>query len=147
MLHIAINNTFTYLNYLAVMSAVRFNQVTLWIKSEPDVDNFYWDIIKKNKSFEIKPVDPVTGITLDIDDFVGRTDIIYIAPCTKQMVDDASIDHTKMYEEDGEFESNDMCLITVKKPELIDLDFVKGNSALANVIKHVLLERIWNVKI
>jgi hypothetical protein len=128
------------------MSAVRFNPVTLWIKVEP-IDNPYWELIKNNSSFEIKPVDPVTGITLDLDDFIGKLDIIYIAPCTKQMVDDYALEHPQMYEVDGEFEAKDMCLIKVDKPELIDLEFVNGNSALANVIKHVLLERVWNVKI
>lgn len=147
MLHLAISSDFTYLNYLAVMSALRFNPLTLWIKEEP-INNPYWEIVKKNNNITFKPVDPKTGITLDIDDYVGRLDIIYISACTKQMVDDASIDHVNMYSEDGEFETDDMCLVRIYQTELITPDFVaNSNTAIANLIKHVLLERVWNVKI
>lgn len=146
MLHLVIDSEFTYLNYLSVMSAVRFNPVTLWIKNAPE-NNPLWDIVKNNQSFNFDTVSPTTGITLDVDDFTGRTNIIYIAPVDKKMVDDAKLVHPTMYEDEGEFEEFNICLITVDKPELITKEFVSGNSALANVIKHVLLERIWNVKI
>lgn len=147
MLHLAISKEFSYLNYLAVMSALRFNPLTVWIKEEPE-NNPYWEIIKKIKNITFKLVDPVTGITLDIDDFIGRLDIIYIAECNTQMVDEASIDHTKMYEVEGEFETNDMCLVRVYQADLITPEYISNsNTAIANLIKQILLERVWNVKI
>lgn len=147
MLHLAIDKEFSYLNYLAVMSALRFNPLTLWIKAEPE-NNPYWELIKKTNNITILPVDPKTGITLDIEDFIGRLDIIYISACTTEMVNDAMIDHTKMYEVDGEFETDNMCLVRVYQSDLITPEYVaNSNTAIANLIKQVLLERVWNVKI
>ena len=147
MLHLIVNQEFTYLNYLSVMSALRFNEVTVWIKEEP-TNNPYWEIIKKTPKLNFDNVDPVTGITLHYTDFTGRIDIIYISELTSQMVDDAQIDHEDMYNVDGEFKTNNMQLVKVFKPELITPEYVaNSNTAIANLIKHVLLERIWNAKI
>jgi len=146
MLHLIVTKEFTYLNYLSIMSAHRFNELTIWIKEEPD-NNPYWDIIKKlNVTFA--PVDPKTGITLHYQDFTGRLDIIYMKSLTSRMVDDAMNDHENMYNVDGEFKINDMELVRIYKPELITKDYVENsNTAIANLIKHVLLERVWNAKI
>ena len=146
MLHLIVTKEFTYLNYLSIMSAHRFNELTIWIKEEPE-NNPHWDIIKKlNVTFA--PVDAVTGITLHYQDFTGRLDIIYMKALTSRMVDDAMIDHEDMYNVDGEFKINDMELVRVYKPELITRDYVENsNTAIANLIKHVLLERVWNAKI
>jgi hypothetical protein len=146
MLHLAVDKELSYLNYLAIMSAVRYNDLTVWIKQEPS--NAYWNIVKKHPSITFKEIDPVTGITLHYEDFTGKLDIIYIAECTKAMVNEYQIEHPKMYEVDGEFEAKDMCLVKVDKPELITPEYIEtSNTALANLIKHVLLERVWNAKI
>ena len=143
MLHLAVNKEFTYLNYLAVMSAIRIDSVTVWIKEEPS--NEYWDIVRKVRTIEFKPIDPVTGITLSQHDYTGRIDIIYIGELTKSMVDEALVDHTGMYEDDGEFETKDMCLVRVYRPELITQEYAAtSKSALAQLIRRVLIERVWN---
>lgn len=145
MLHLAVDGQFTYLNYLSVMTAIIHNEVTIWIKSAPE--GKYWDLIKKMKMITFKDIDPVTGISLDVDDRTGRIDIIYMAPLTDSYVDHALIDHTNMYEIDGEFEINDMCLVRVFKPELITPEYVANSkTAIAELIKILLLERVWNVQ-
>lgn len=145
MLHLAIDSKeFTYLNYLAVMSANRFNDVTMWTKQEP-VNNKYWELVKKAPHIEFTEIDPITGITLSQDDYTGRLDIIYIAEVTKNMVSEAMVDHEGMYEDDGEFKTKDMCLVRVFKPELITPEYVKDSkSAIAQLIRKALFKRVWN---
>lgn len=145
MLHLAIDSKdFSYLNYLAVMSAMRFNDVTMWYRQHPE-DNKYWDIVKKT-TIKFKEIDPVEGITLSQYDYTGRLDIIYISPVTKNMVSEAIVDHNGMYEDDGEFKAKDMCLVRVFKPELITPEYVKDSkSAIAQLIRKVLFKRVWNV--
>ena len=143
MLHLGVNKEFTYLNYLSVMSAIRKNKVTMWITEEPS--NAYWDIVKKVKSITFKNVDPVTGMTLDVKDKVGRTDIIYLGELTDDYVNDAMVDHTGLYEENGEFKAKDMCLVKVFKPEIVTLEHIRDNKTLlAQLVHRVLLERVWN---
>lgn len=144
MLHLVVNNTFSYLNYLSVMSAIRISPVTIWVKEEPS--NKYWDIVKKVKSITFKEIDPVTGITLDIDDFTGRTNIIYIGKLNRDTyVEDASIKHDGLYEVGGEFEAKDMCLITIFKEDVLTPEYVKtSGTLLAELIKRVLLKRVWD---
>ena len=147
MLHLAVNKEFTYLNYLAVASAVRFGGgLSIWIKEEP-VDNFYWNLIKKLPQPIFKEIDPVTGITLDQADFTGRLDILYIGTLHKGMVDEAMIDHKDMYNDDGEFEIKGMCLVRIYKPELITREYVEtSKSAIAQLIRKVIVKRVWNVR-
>ena len=146
MLHLAIDSKeFTYLNYLAVMSAIRFNDVTMWTREIPK-NNKYWKMIKKMKRIEFKEIHPVTGITVDQHDFTGSLDIIYMANMKPRMVNDAMIDHKGMYDDDGEFVIKDMILVKVRQPELITLDYVRDSkSGIAQLIRKILLERVWYV--
>lgn len=148
MLHLAIDSKeFTYLNYLAVMSAIRFNDVTFWTREVPE-DNKYWNMIMKMRRITFREIDDKggTGITIDQEDFTGRLDIIYIAEMDKRMIDDAMIDHKDMYEDDGEFERKDILLVRVFRPELITPEYVaESKSGIAQLIRHILLERVWRV--
>jgi len=146
MIHLAIDSKdFSYLNYLSVMSAVRFNDVTMWTRQEPE-DNEYWRIVKNlTKNIEFREIDPVSGITVGLKEYTGRLDIIYMAEMTDRMFDDAFIDHTKMYEVDGEFEDSGIVLVRVYRPELITKEYVaESGTAIAELIKKVLFERVWN---
>ena len=147
MLHLAIDSKeFTYLNYLAVMSAIKVADVTFWTRQTPE-NNKYWDIVKKVKSITWKEIDPQTGITIDQYDYTGRLDIIYFGGLTARMLDDAMIDHKDMYKVGGEFERKDICLVRVFKPELITHDYVKNSgTAIAELIQKALFERVWDVK-
>jgi len=145
MLHLAVKKDFTYLNYLSVMSAIKGNKVTVWIVEEPK-DNRYWDLVKKVKSITFKNVDPVTGaLKANVEDKIGRTDIIYLGELNDNYVNDAMVDHTGIYEENGEFENKDMCLVRVFKPEVVTLEYVTNNkTTLANLIQRVIMRRVWN---
>lgn len=145
MLHLAVRKDFTYLNYLSVMSAIKGNEVTIWIVEEPS--NKYWDIVKKVKSITFKPVDPVTGaLTAKVEDKIGRTDIIYLGELNDNYVNDAKIDHTGLYEENGEFETKDMCLVKIFRPEMVTLEHIREDKTLlAKLVRRVLMERVWNI--
>lgn len=144
MLHLAVNNKFGYLDYLSIISAVRIADVKVWIVEEPTSP--YWNIIKKNKFITFENIDPKYGIIANSTDQIGRTDIIYIGKLTDKYADEGIMDHSKMYEVDGEFETKDMCLIRIYKRELITPEYIKdSNTAIANLIKRVILERVWNV--
>jgi len=126
------------------MSAARFNDVTMWTRQTPE-NNPYWEIIKNVKNIEFKEIDPVGGITVGLGEYTGRLDIIYMAEMEDRMFDDAFIDHTKMYEVDGEFEDSGIVLVRVFKPELITKEYVaESGTAIAELIKKVLFERVWN---
>lgn len=145
MLHLAVNKDFTYLNYLSVMSAIKGNEVTIWIVEEPS--NKYWDIVKKVKSITFKPIDPVTrALSVEVGDKIGKTDIIYLGELNDNYVYDDMIDHKGLYEENGEFETKDMCLVKIFRPEIVTLEHIRENKTLlANLVRRVLFERVWNI--
>lgn len=147
MLHLAVDKEFTYLNYLSVLSAIKVADVKIWVKEKPE-NNKYWDIVTKIRFIEFDTVDPIYGITASYKDQIGRLDIIYLGKLNENYVSEALVDHKGMYEVDGEFETKDMCLISIKRPELITPEYIKdSNTTLANLIKTIILERNWNVSL
>ena len=144
MLHLAVKKDFTYLNYLSVMSAIKGNKVTMWIVEEPT--GRYWDLVKKVKSITFKNVDPVMGtLRAKFEDKIGRTDIIYLGELNDNYVTEAMVDHTGIYEENGEFEAKDMCLVRIFRPEVVTLEYITNNkTTLANLVQRVLMKRVWN---
>ena len=150
-LHLVTNEKFNYMAYVAVMSAIRFNEVVFWYGVEPE--SKYFDIIKKVKSIEFKKIDPVGGISLGRDDNTGRLDIVYLSEFVKDVsFEDAFIKNDVFVPEDiGEFEKKDITLVKVNVPEGQEsLDFInkewvaESGTLLASLIKTVLLERVWN---
>lgn len=139
MLHLAVNKEFTYLNYLSVMSAILRNKVTIWYENEP-VDK-YWDLVKKMRSISFNnwalPI-------VDSEDKVGGTDVIYLGELNDNYIHEALIDHKGLYEVGGEFDTKDMRSIRVLRPEVVTQDYIENsNTLLANLVKRVLLERVW----
>lgn len=126
------------------MSAIRGNKVTIWVVEEPV--GRYWDLVKKVKSITFKNVDPVTGaLTLKVEDKVGRIDIIYLGELNDDYVREALVDHTGIYVAGGEFETKDMCLVRVFRPEVVTLEYVTNNkTTLANLIQRVIFKRVWD---
>ena len=142
LLHLVVNKEFNYLNYLSVMSAVRGNKVKIWVIEEPTTR--YWDLVKKVKSIDFIETTKEAGINLKATDKTGRLDVIYLGKLTDRYVEDFATDHTGIYEENGEFEAKDMCLVHIKRPEVVTLDYIRENkTTLANLVHRVLLRRVW----
>lgn len=129
------------------MSAIKGNKVKIWIIDEPD--SKYWDIVKKVKSITFVSPEKENGkvaMEVKVKDKIGRTDIIYLGELNDNYVYDSMTDHKGLYEEDGEFETKDMCLVKVFRPEVVTLEYIKENKTLlAKLVRRVLLERVWNV--
>ena len=145
MLHLAINaKEFTYLNYLAVMSANRFNDVVMWYGEVPK-NNPYWELVKKAPHIEFKEIDPVYGIVMSQNDQTGWLTMIYMTETSHRIVSDSMFEHEAMYEDDGKFEIKDMVAVDIKKPELITPEYVRDSkSGIAQLIRGVLLKRVWD---
>lgn len=155
-LHLATNKEagFNYMAYLAVMSALLHNQVILWMDEEPE--GKWFELIKKmeikSPHLDFAKIHPLTGITIDQHDQTGRLDIIYLAPFTKESIDDAFIDHNLLGQgKDGLFERKDITLVRVFVPEdQPNLDFITpewvsaNDTLLSALIKRAYLERVWN---
>jgi len=145
-LHLAVNENFTYLNYLSLMSAIRGNNIVLW-HGEKEPDNKYWDLVKKVRSITFRKLDPIGGLTAHPEDKISRLDAIYLGELSKDYVKEYTVVHTGLYdpEQTGEFETKDMTIVKVTKPELITPEFIKSSGTLlAALIKRVLFERVWN---
>lgn len=146
MLHLSVDKDFTYLNYLSVMSAVRGNKVKIWVLEEPS--NKYWDIVKRVKSIEFAETTKEKGITLSYanKDKTGRLDAIYLGELSDNYANEYMYEHENLYTPDGEFLEKDITIVKVDKPELITPEYVKNSdSVMAQLIRRVLLERVWNV--
>ena len=148
MLHLSVDKEFTYLNYLSVMSAIRYNKVKMWVLEEPS--NRYWDIVRKVKSIEFVNTTKEKGITMSYanNDKTGRLDAIYLNELSDNYSNEYVYEHKNLYTPDGEFLEKDITIVKFDKPELITPEYIKdSDSVMAKLIRKVLLERVWNVKI
>jgi hypothetical protein len=144
MLHLAVKKDFSYLNYLSVMSAIINNEVKIWVVEEPD--NKYWELVKKMKMIEFVETTPEKGISLSYEDKVGRLDAIYLGELSDNYTNEYVMEHENLYEPTGEFTEKDITIVKVTKPELITPEYVKtSDSVMAQLIRRVLLERVWYV--
>jgi len=126
------------------MSAIRGNKVKLWIVDE-EPSNVYWSIVRKVKSIEFVETTKERGIELEQVDKSGRLNTIYLGELNDNYVNDYGVDHKGLYEVNGEFETKDMCLVKISKPEVVTLDYIRDSGTLlSELVKRVLLERIWN---
>lgn len=144
-LHLSVDKEFTYLNYLSVMSAIRYNKVKMWVLEEPD--NKYWSIVKKVKSIEFVTTTKEKGITMSYynKDKIGRLDAIYLNELSENYSTQYMYEHENLYTPEGEFLEKDITIVKVDKPELITPEYIKdSDSVMAKLIRKVLLERVWN---
>lgn len=124
------------------MSAIRGNKVKIWIFEEPK-ENKYWDIVKKVKSIEFE--ETTKEIRLNYGDKTLRMDAICLGELRENYVQEYIMGHGDLYSPDGEFLEKDITVVKVTRPELITPDYIKaGYSTMAQLIKRVLLERVWN---
>lgn len=138
-MHLIVNKNFTYLNYLSVMSAILRNKVTIWYENEPV--GKYWDLVKKMRSvtFNNRAL-----TTVDPNDRVGWIDAIYLGELNDNYIHEALIDHKGLYKVGGEFDTKDMRLVRILRPDVVTRDYIENsNTLLANLVKRVLLERVW----
>lgn len=155
-LHLTITKDFNYLNYISAMSAIKNYDVVFWILEEPD--NGWWSIVKKvSDEKNLVPTTKEKGITLSYrqGDRTGTLDIIWLGgELTDDYVTQANMVHGLFEHKDvGEFEAKDIPLVRVHPTEdfsleQIDAEWVRtSDTLLAELIKTVLLERVWDVKI
>lgn len=151
-LHLATRGDFSYLNYLSLMSAARFNKVCVWYYKDNEPNSFWWWRAKAQKQIAFRELEE-TGIILDVDDNTGRLDLIYLKEFTRDLIDQAAIVHTCIWEHKdvGEFDRKDIGLVKVFLPEsegnfsFITPVYIKESQSLfAELIRTVLLERVWN---
>ena len=144
MLHLSVRKEFTYLNYLAVMSAILGNKVTMWVVDEEPTGK-YWDLVKKMKSIIFVETTVNKGIELSQYDKTGRLDAIYLGELSDDYINQYNIEHENLYTPDGEFAEKGITIVKVTQPELITPEWVKeSDSTMAQLIRQVLLERVWN---
>lgn len=147
MLYLSTKKEFNYLNYLSAMSAVRFNEVIMCYVEEPESE--WWKLVKAHKSILLKQMFSGEALSIDPEDNVGLLILIYLRKFTQDSTDHAMLKHECLYEnkDTGEFERDDLDVIRVHVPEGIYLtpQWVKdSDTVLSDLIKTVLLPRIWN---
>lgn len=139
------------MNYLAVMSAVKSNNLVINYLEEPKTE--WWELVKAHKKIEFRELPEDRKLRMVYGDHTGQLDIIYLREFTNRTIDDAFIRHEGLYQSKdiGEFEINDMDLIKVHLPEgeenfdFLTVDWVKtSGTLLAELIQTVLLRRVWN---
>lgn len=145
MLHLVPYKEFNYLNFISFMTAYKVMPITVWTHENDNISGKYWDIIKKLDNVTFKTVDKVGGITLELEDFVGRLNIIYLAPLTDSFADDVMIKHHNMYKDNGEFESKDMVAITIFEEDFFTKEYITSSeNTIAQLIRKILPERTYN---
>ncbi len=153
-LHLTITKDFSYLNYLSAMTAMKNYDVVFWVLEEPE-DNKWWTVVRNTVGEEnLVPTTKEKGITLNGEDKTGRLDIIYLGgELGSDYAKYAEMKHDLFKSKDiGEFEAKDIPFVKVFPPnedwtdfDSINVDWIKhSDTLLAELVKTVLLERVWS---
>lgn len=131
---------FSYLRYIAVMTALRAfsGDVILWVDKEPD--SKYYDLLKRiNMRIKTKGEPKKKALVVSLDSItLMKFDGYKYYENTNFLFEDVDI---------GEFPDKDVCFLKVVEPphlRLCENYVANSHSVYGELVKKLLPERVWN---